>query len=75
MNPINPKGIVHEIRKHSKNRTQIKNILQEISMYDLKSSKSVVVFVGGNDASSSTDIKLFEEYYDQLISLIKTGNP
>ena len=31
--------------------------------------------VGGNDASSKTDIELFEEKYDQLISLGKTGNP
>ena len=37
----------------------------------MKSFKAVVVFVGGNGASSKTDIELFEEKYDQFISLIK----
>ena len=41
----------------------------------MKSFQAIVVSVGGNDASSKTDIELFEEKYDEVISLVKTGNP
>ena len=41
----------------------------------MKSFQALVVSVGGNDASSKTDIELFEEKYDEVISLVKTGNP
>ena len=41
----------------------------------MKSFQALVVSVGGNYASSKTDIELFEEKYDEVISLVKTGNP
>ena len=44
-------------------------------MYDMKSFSYVVISIGGNDASSSTDVELLKETYDQLISVIKTANP
>lgn len=74
LNPINPKGMVQTLRKHSKSGAKVGDILGEIKMYDLMSFESVIVYIGGNDASGSTDIELFQEYYDQLLSIIKTGN-
>lgn len=74
LNSVNPKGLVRGIQKHSKSGAQVCNIIEDISMYDMKSFSSVVVMVGGNDASNRTDTELFEEKYDQLISLIKMGN-
>ncbi|MCG8047727.1 MAG: SGNH/GDSL hydrolase family protein, partial [Candidatus Thiodiazotropha endolucinida] len=67
-------GLVGGIQKHSKSGAQVCNIIEDISMYDMKSFSSVVVMVGGNDTSNRTDTELFEEKYDQLISLIKMGN-
>ena len=75
LNPINPKGMVKSIQKHSKSGAKVKDVTDEITKYDIKSFSSVVISVGGNGASSSTDIELFEETHDQLISLIKTTHP
>ena len=61
-------------QKHSKNGAKVKDVTDEITMYDMNSFSSVVISVGGNDASSSTDVELFEKTYDQLISLIKKVN-
>ena len=41
----------------------------------MKSSQSLIVSVEEYDASSKMDIGLFEEKYDQLISLVKTKTP
>ena len=75
LNSANPKGMVKDIQKHSKSGAKVKDVTDEIIMYDIKSFSSVVISIGGNDASSSTNVELFEETYDQLISLIKTANP
>ena len=75
LNPINPKGIERGILKHSKSGAKISNVVDDIGTYNLKSFDAVVVSVGGNDASSKTDIELFEEKYDQFISIVKAENP
>ncbi len=41
----------------------------------MKSFNTVILHCGGNDASNGIDIELFEEKYDQLVGLVKTGNP
>ena len=74
LSPINLKGIVKGVQKHSKNGAKISDIVEDITSYNIKSFRAVVLSVGGNDASSNTDIELFEEKYDQLISLVKTSN-
>ena len=75
LNRINLRGIEKGVQKHSKSGAKASDIVEGITSYNMKSFKAVVVSVGGNDASSKTDIELFEEKYDQLISLVKTGNP
>ena len=71
MNRINLRGIEKGVQKHSKTGAKASDIVKDITSYSMKSFKAVVVFVGGNGASSKTDIELFEEKYDKLISLIK----
>lgn len=75
LNRINLRGIEKGVQKHSKSGAKASDIVEDITSYNMKSFKAIVVSVGGNDASSKTDIELFEEKYDQLISLVKTGNP
>ena len=75
LNRINTKGIEKGVQKHSKSGAKISDIVEDVTSYDMKSFQALVVSVGGNDASTKTDIELFEEKYDQLISLVKTGNP
>ena len=45
-----------------------------MKVYDIKKFSHVIVYVGGNDASSGTDIEYFEEMFDQLIQYIKEAN-
>ena len=75
LNPVNTRGLITGIQKHSKSGAKVRNIVDDISLYNMKSFKSVVLYIGGNDSSSGTDTKLFEEKYDELVSLVKTSNP
>lgn len=34
----------------------------------------VIIYVGGNDSANGIDEELFEEQYDQLVSIVKIGN-
>ena len=43
-------------------------------MYDLRTFQNITS-VGGNDSARGTDEELFEDKYDQLISLVKTSSP
>ena len=53
----------------------MRDIIDDITLYNMKVFRSVVLFVGGNDSSSRMDMKLFEDKYDELVSLVKTSNP
>ena len=66
LSPINLKGIVKAVQKHSKSGAKINDIVEDITSYNIKSFRAVVLSVGGNGASNNTDIELFEEKYDQL---------
>ena len=63
------------VQKHPKSGAKVQDIIDDITLYNMKNFQSVVVFIGGNDSSSGTDIKVFEEKYDELVSLIQTSNP
>ena len=52
----------------------IKDIWDEISVYDLTYFKNVVLCVGGNDSSSRTEASSFEDKYDELLGFIKAAN-
>ena len=43
----------------------------DIKMVDLKTFSITIICVGGNDMENGTDIELFEEKYDHLLSYIK----
>ena len=53
----------------------ISDITNDIGMYDLTAFQNIIISVGGNDSARKTEEELFEEKYDQLISLIKTSSP
>ena len=75
MNRINTRGNEKGVQKYSKNGARVSDIVDDITSYNMKSFQTLIVSVEGNDASSKTDIELFEENYDKLISLVKTENP
>ena len=63
--PNQSESIVKGVQKHSKSGAKISDIVEDITSYNIKSFRAVMLTVGGNDASSNTDIELFEEKYDQ----------
>ena len=71
---INSKGLESGVRICSKNGAKIKDIWDEISVYDFKSFQNVIICVGGNDSSSGTETSMFEEKYDELVGYIKAAN-
>ena len=75
LNRINTRSDEKGVQKYSKNGARVSDIVDDITSYKMKSFQTLIVSVEGNDASSKTDIELFEENYDHLISLVKTENP
>ena len=67
--------MVAGIQKHSKSGARIRDIIDDITLYNLMSFRSVVLYIGGNDSSSGTDIESFQDSYDELVSLVKASNP
>ena len=75
LNGINTKGLVKGVQKHAKGGATVKDLLDEISVYDMTNFGACIIYVGGNDCSNNTNIDAFVDKYDQLISIIKTSNP
>ena len=71
---INPKGLENGVRICKKNGAKIKDIWNEVAVYDLKSFQNIIVCVGGNDSSSGTETRMFEKKYDELVGGIRTAN-
>ena len=65
LSPINHRGMISGVQKHSKSGAKVQDIIDDITLYNMKSFRSVVLFVGGNDSSSGADTKLFEDNYDE----------
>ncbi len=61
-------------RNNATGGATLHTLIGETVRYDLKASSHVVVYVGGNDMANQIDTELFEEKYDQFISLIKCAN-
>ena len=74
LNNVSHRGLRYNTQKHSKSGAKIRDILQEISMYDMNAFSEIIIYVGGNDAASQVHDELFEETYDRLINKIKTAN-
>ncbi|MCG7879243.1 MAG: SGNH/GDSL hydrolase family protein, partial [Candidatus Thiodiazotropha endolucinida] len=71
---INNRGLKSGVKICARGGAKISDIWEEMSLFDLKSFTNVIICVGGNDCSGKSNIKSFEEAYDQLIGLIKSGN-
>lgn len=71
---VNVKGLKNNLHKHSVSGATIHTLIRDIEMYDLNQFHTVIIYIGGNDLSRTTDFELIEEKYDQLIALIKAGN-
>ena len=75
LNGINTKGLVKGIQKHAKGGATVQDIIEEISVYDMKNFESCVIYVGGNDCAKGKDVDRFIDEYEQLVSIIKAYNP
>ena len=71
INGINKQGLKDNVYKHGIPGARIETLLNEIEMYDLNQFSHAVIYVGGNDAASGTDIKQFEDLYIQLLTHIQ----
>ncbi|MEW8547726.1 MAG: GDSL-type esterase/lipase family protein [Candidatus Thiodiazotropha sp.] len=72
---VNTKGLIKGIQKHSKGGATVNDLIEEISVYDMRNFETCIIYIGGNDCANGTDVKTFVDAYDQLLSLIKTTNP
>ena len=68
---INPKGLKSIVYKQSVSGAKIDTVLSDIKRFDLNMFSSIIVYVGGNDVSSGTDLELFENKHDHLLNYIK----
>ncbi|MEW8546796.1 MAG: GDSL-type esterase/lipase family protein [Candidatus Thiodiazotropha sp.] len=71
---VNVKGLKSGVQKHAVSGAKIDNLLVDIKMFDLNKFSTVIIYVGGNDASSGMDPEYFEEKYEQLLIYIKKQN-
>ena len=71
---VNPKGLKQGVFKHSISGAKIDHIFHQAIVFNMKQFSNIIIYVGGNDASSGTDIEYFEELYDQVIQNIKQVN-
>ena len=74
LHPINTKGLIRGLHKHSRGGATVSDIINDITLYDLSQFQTIIISVGGNDSVNCIDEELFEEKYDQLISIVNTGN-
>lgn len=64
---INSKGLVQNVFRNGIPGATIREVLNQIKVFDLKKFSHVVIYIGGNDASSGSDPEFFEEIYDQVV--------
>ena len=68
------KGLIRNVHKHATSDVKIDSILDDIKMFDLKTFSTVIIYIGGNDVASGSDLELYEEKYDKLFRYVKTQN-
>lgn len=71
---VNQKGLKQTVFKSGIPGAKVDHILNQVKIFDMKKFSHVIVYVGGNDASSGTDIEYFEEVYEQLVQHIHQIN-
>ena len=70
---INYRGLKTDVKICAKSGASINDMWNEISVYDMRLFANIIICIGGNDCSRGMD-KMFEDKYDQLISLIRSSN-
>ena len=64
LHPINSKGLIRGLHKHSRGGATVSDIINDIALYDLSQFQTIIISVGGNDSANGIDEELFEEKYD-----------
>ena len=72
---VNRKGLSRNVECQPYSGANIDTILEKVQMFDLTKSSDIVIYVGGNDSSNSSDNEYFEEKYEQLLQHIKSITP
>lgn len=71
---VNPKGLNQGVFKHSIPGARIDHVYDQVNVFNMNQLSQVILSVGGNDASSGTDIEYFEELYEQVIQNLRQAN-
>ena len=71
---VNTRGLVTGVHKNPKGGATVQNLIDEVSLYDMKAFSAVILYISGNDAASGKDPEWIADKYDQLISLIRCSN-
>jgi hypothetical protein len=71
---MHPKGLESYVHRHAVPGAKIQTLLNDIHLFNLKQFETIIIYIGGNDLSATTDLELLEEKYDQLIATIKSSN-
>ena len=74
ISPVNPRGLKKEVFKHCIPGAGVDHIFDQSNIFNMSQFSEVILFVGGNDASNSTDMEYFEELYEQVILNLKQVN-
>ena len=72
---VNRKGLSRNVECQPCSGANIDTILEKVQMFDLTKFSDIVIYVGGNDSSNSSDNEYFEEKYEQLLQHIKSITP
>ena len=47
LNGVNTKGLVKGIQKHSKGGATVNDLIEEISVYDVRNFETCIIYIGG----------------------------
>lgn len=71
---INYRGLRKGVKIWSRPGARVPDLLEELSIYDLKSFEKIIICIGGNDCASKVHVQAFQDKYNELISFIKNAN-
>ena len=71
---INYRGLRKGVKICSRPGARVPDLLEELSIYDLKSFEKIIICIGGNDCASKVHAQAFQDKYNELISFIKNAN-
>ena len=71
---VNPRGLKHNVHCSGISGATVENVHDQVTLYDMQNFSTVIISVGGNNASNGSNIEYVEEKYDQLFQYIKKAN-